>query len=545
MANKFMKKAIVAFAILSATSVLASCDTIKAKLPDSEYSSKILELDGITNNTLKRIYDAVVTEGDANSGVVLDNVLLALAEDQFGSFYELKDIITDDTKIADFAKNHSVYTDSDSSKMVLKVKYFYNSLLRRINEAFFGYTTNTNYAIRSIFYEQKFYVAEKADLYDLGTLTTFKEVQIDGADTADNVAKYFATDYLTVYKDYINRAILPAVMRKAIIEQYLYTKNYGTLGRSYARKVQYIALADSDYQTHTGKLMQAFAKDVINDATLCNTYDLSLLGDLYKGYFDWANMDATKKTLVTKIYDDAGYTKFTAAEDPSGKFVDTYKGTTYGGYIEDYLKITDDRSTNDTTKEKDFTGSGAYTKEVGMQIKQQALVAIDKTTDGWYTSSGLSSLPSDLKSRLFKIGVANEVDSGKTGELDYGYYINGHYYLTSTVYQNEETSTSYPYVIYDKTTTTWYLIRVDEAVKISKLGDGTGSYDTMAAHSGTDQTYWPIFRETVAREVAYLLSDTDTYKKSANQYYVDQAAIAYHDDYVYNYFKTTFPDLFD
>jgi hypothetical protein len=139
-------------------------------------------------------------------------------------------------------------------------------LLRRINETFYGYTTNTSYTVRSIFYEKKFYDAEKADLYDLGALSTYKEVQIDGADTADNVAKYFADDYLTVYKDYINRAILPSVMRKAIIEQYLYTKNYGTLGRSYARKVQYVALADSEYQTHTGKLVQAYAKDVINVA---------------------------------------------------------------------------------------------------------------------------------------------------------------------------------------------------------------------------------------------------------------------------------------
>jgi len=545
MANKFMKKALVAFAILSATTVLASCNTIKAKLPDSEYNSKILELDGITNNTLKRIYDAVVTEGDANSEAVLNNVLLALAEDQFGSFYDLKGIINDDAKITAFVATHDVYADSDASKAILKVKFFYNSLLRRINETFFGYTTNSTYGVRSVFFEKKFYEAEKAELYDLAALTTYKEVQIDGADTADNVAKYFADDYLTVYKDYINRALLPSVMRKAIIEQYLYTKNYGTLGRSYARKVQYVALADSDYQTHTGKLVTAFAKDVINVATVCDTYDLSLLGDLYKGYFDWANMDAAKKALVESIYSDAGYVRFTAADGATGDFLNAYKGTTYGGYIEDYLKITDDRSSNDTTIEKDFTGSGAYSKEVGMQIKQQALIAVDKTTDGWYTSSGLSSLPSELKTRLFKIGVANEVDSGKTGALDYGYYINNHYYLTSTVYQSDETSTSFPYVIYDKTTTTWYVIRVDEAVKLSKLAEGSGSYDAMTSHSGTDKTYWPIFRSTVAYEVAYLLSDTDTYKKSANQYYVEQAAIAYHDDYVYNYFKTTFPDLFD
>jgi hypothetical protein len=69
-----------------------------------------------------------------------------LAEDQFGSFYDLKGIINDDAKITAFVATHDVYADSDASKAILKVKFFYNSLLRRINETFFGYTTNSTYA---------------------------------------------------------------------------------------------------------------------------------------------------------------------------------------------------------------------------------------------------------------------------------------------------------------------------------------------------------------------------------------------------------------
>jgi hypothetical protein len=53
------------------------------------------------------------------------------------------------------------------------------------------------------------------------------------------------------------------------------------------------------------------------------------------------------------------------------------------------------------------------------------------------------------------------------------------------------------------------------------------------------------YTEYIARKVAYTMSSSDTYKKSANKYYVDEMAVTYHDTSLYNYFKTTFPDLFD
>lgn len=537
MANKFKRTCLVAFAVLASTTVLASCDTITAKIPDSDYYSKILNLEGITNNQLKRIYDAVITEGDTNSEKVLNNILLGLAESKLGYFYDYKDAsgatqpglmsaAADSAKMATFLTNHTGYTADASVTKEEKVKYFYNALLQRIEENFYNTASNSTYQLRSVFHEKYFYDAQKAELYALGDRASFKEVQVDGADTYLDVEKYFGSDYLTVYQDYIARAILPDAMRRLLIEEYLYTNNYGTLGRSYARKVQYIALADNtSYPTATNKLMIAYAKNVLNASeSLATTYNLTLLGDLYKGYFDWANMDAAKKTLVDQIYSDAGFTHFTEAG-----YTNDYKETTYGGYITSYLKITNDRWSNDSSTEKDFTSSGTYDVATGMAIKKQALIATDKTTEGWYTSSGLSALPSDLKTRLFKITVANEVDgSGET----YGKYIQKHYYLTPSVYQSED---AYPYLIYDKSSTTWYVIRVDEAVKYSKLVASTTSPSPYSASK--------IYE--VAHEVAYLLSDTDTNKKTANQYYVEAMAIAYNDQSVYDYFKKTFPDLFD
>ena len=99
-----------------------------------------------------------------------------------------------------------------------------------------------------------------------------------------------------------------------------------------------------------------------------------------------------------------------------------------------------------------------------------------------------------------------------------------------------------PYVLYDSSSTTWYIIRVDEAVKANKLVKGGDNYydNLPAANRAGTQT-----ANQIALEIAGLLGDSDTYKKAANQHYVEEAAIAYHDQDVYDYFEKTFPDLFD
>ena len=40
-------------------------------------------------------------------------------------------------------------------------------------------------------------------------------------------------------------------------------------------------------------------------------------------------------------------------------------------------------------------------------------------------------------------------------------------------------------------------------------------------------------------------SSSDTWKKAANTYYVEQMASIFHDDYVLEYFEHTFPEIFD
>ena len=100
-------------------------------------------------------------------------------------------------------------------------------------------------------------------------------------------------------------------------------------------------------------------------------------------------------------------------------------------------------------------------------------------------------------------------------------------------YEHDE---EYPYCIYDKDSSTWYIVRVDEAVKAPKLVQGgDASYGKMEGKNIYDIIY----------SVAGLVSDTESYQKEAQQHYVEEMALSYHDQTIYDYFETTFPDLFD
>ena len=312
-----------------------------------------------------------------------------------------------------------------------------------------------------------------------------------------------------------------------MVEEYLIEKNYGSLGRSYARKVQYIALPDIESKDGAAqRLVRSYSKLVISKTDdeikaavagiePASVRDLHFLDNLYKGLFEAGSKEEAYANL---IYAEAGFS--TEREE-----------TSWGKVNKDYKGLTDDR--NKTGSTTDFTNSGAYTKEIGLELKRREIQATTKVTEGWYTSTGLSDLASSIKTRLFKISVANEVDSLTTGAKgNFGWNVQGSYYMIPETYESNE---AYPYCMYDKDTTTWYIVRVDEAVKAPKLSQtGDDNYATMGKN----------MREIVLN-VASLLSDTDSYKKAAKQYYVEKMAFSYHDQSVYNYFKSTFPDLFD
>ena len=614
MASNKLKKFLLIFAA-SATMALASCD-VDAEMTSEEKALPILvndDKDGtnpnIYNNEMRVIYDALISSGDTNSEKILNNILLVLAESKYGYFYDTKGsdgntipglyaLFTSgsDDEIWSFAEKHEIYKvkgsdDAETKKLTIaNVKDFVKSLLVTIQKSFWSTIKNSSYQERNYFIEYLFYKAEKAELYDFSGVSDEKLTEIkaarnlvNGHHTYENVDEYFSKDWIHTYQDYIERSILQSAYRKALVESYLISENYGVLGRSYARKVQYVAIKDENSGDHLGslyRLFHAYAKnileakdDAINKAvsdfagktisldstTIANIRDLRFLDSLYIGYFNAEEQKNDIYQVARYIYSKAGFTYDSTVvksttdkdEDDNYKVLSTpfYKETKYGKLILDYNKQATDRwkSSESST---DFTSSNSYTKETGLKIETDSILTTNNVTQGWYTSSGLSDMASDLKTRLFKMNVANELDPKAAtkyvnGRDDNTYTTrleaDGKYYLMPETYDDSGSDTT-PYVLYDSSSTTWYIVRIDEAVKANKLvKDGDNYYDKIdKANRAGSQT-----ANQIVWEIAGLLGDSDTYKKAANQHYVEEAAISYHDDTVYSYFEKTFPDLFD
>ena len=608
MANNKLKKFLLIFAA-SATMALASCD-VDAEMTTAEKEAPILvngdnSNPSIYNNEMQVIYDALISAGDTNSEKILNNILLKMAEFKYGSFYDgedplLKLVEKSDDDIYNFvtAKGHSIYkiegaNDEETKKLtVANVKDFVNTLLVTIKKSFWSTVKNSSYQERNYFIEYLFYKAEKAELYDFSSvenevveegqeskLDEIKAVRklVNGHDTYENVDDYFAHDWINTYKDYIEQSILRSAYRKALVESYLISENYGVLGRSYARKVQYIAIKDENSGDHLGslyRLFQAYAKNIlevkdsdlkkaVNDFAgsevlsseddVSNFRDLRFLDSLYIGYFDEGEQKNDLYVVAQYVYKQAGFTYddgIIKNDKDESLSVPFYKETKYGKLILDYRKQSNDRWTSSESS-TDFTSSNTYTKETGLKIETDSIQTSNNVTQGWYTSSGLSDMASDLKTRLFKMNVANELDTAPNyvnGRDDNTYTTrleaDGKYYLMPETYDDSGSDTT-PYVLYDSSSTTWYIVRIDDAVKASKLvKDGDNYYDTIAVKTPANRAGSQTANQIVW-EIAGLLGDSDTYKKAANQHYVEEAAISYHDDTVYDYFEKTFPDLFD
>jgi hypothetical protein len=564
-----MKKNLITavLSVLCAGTMLAGCDDVVAT-PDSSFYNEVImtgNTNAITNNTMKRIYDAVVTEGDTNSAKVLNNILLIYSESIFGKFYGT-DGLYEAVKKGDISK----FTDKTAYPVFegnsKKVMAFYYMVYDKIEESFLSYIKNSSYQERSIFHEKKFYDTQVKAYYKLGTVTDYKVKQVVGdiritdhyegsAETIDGI--YF-NDLFVTYESYIQDQLIPDIYRTMLVSQYLYKENYLALGNSYARKVDFIKLAEGT-KDYVSNLVRAYTKDVIAAGKDMKKYGFDFLGNLYKGTV--SVLDTDQQALAETIYNDANWTATTYAYQDGATAVSRVvrNETTLGGYLTDFMKLynSHDRQTETEVESirKTFTNSGAYSILTGLHIQEQSLIATDETTHNWYTTGAIDALPTDYSKRLFKGPVAsNGVDKGydeatksyKDTDLSnltgtvYGAYVKNNYYLVS---KNPQSGDAYPYIIKDGTN--FYLVMVNEAVNASKLGSTTTeNYDGMAAHT-SDALYGGIYTEYIARQVAYNMASSETYKSSSNQHWVEQMAINYHDTTIYNYFKKTFPDLFD
>ena len=586
------KLKILSVGLLLGTFGLTACDDVNFALPEAVQSEKIIDVaEDIPHNEIQDLFEKVVPNNSTSASKVLDALLLRLAKSYYGEFYDngetkgLRSVVAaGDAEIQKFVDANARFQikkadgTRDNAAEIQGLKDFYAHILDAINDALWVNVSNSSYQVRYFFSEKKFYDNQKASLYNLdeayGTALEDDDhlTQINGLLDKDAIGDFLgsaAKSYLDVYQDYIERAVLPDIYRKVIVEKYLIENNYTSLGRSQARKVQTISLKNiSEATDATRNLVFKYAQYVLegttesiqNDLAITVTEDelkgfrdLKFLSRLYDGLVD-VDVDTTESKIAKAIYEQADWSSSTIDRDGDGvDDITYYTLTSLGKIYDDYKKLSSVRW--ETSSDTDFTGSGAYTKETGLVLKEREAFSKNSATQGWYVSSvsSVGEMPSSLRTSLFSIKTANEVDNNykvnDDGSVtvnpnetkDNGVFVNGSYYLTPETYGNTE----HPYLIYDSSATSWTIVRVDEAVKGPKLStnaDSTASYTYLAGkglRAGKDSQNQIVWR------IAGMIASGDSYVKAARQKIIEAANIKYHDQDVYDYFKSNFPDLFD
>lgn len=599
MSNKFNK--VLAVALLGAMGLVGCSSEVQAK--SANYDDKLLDYsnndDEIYHNLVSIVEDAY-RDGSLASHV-LDEILYQYAVSVFGRYNRvaepynlgvneitLKEAVLDIKKNPDnptiarqFIDNHKAYwtTDDDGERLttdeakaseISRVKAKWQTIEDRISIELYNTITGGSYSTRGNFSEVKFLkelrsgMSKVANPYDDTTKMWDEDDELvftpdvdekevftgEWIDAQGNTQTGYLhrENYQSNYdlddvetKDetvrYVEDEIIPTIYRTLLVEQYLLDESYNTLGRSYARKVNVLSIkTNSNNDKAADYLMKYFVRNVISVKD--NEVDLDDMKDVSNAY---KGLDTAYLDKVNGVFANAFPVK------NSGTVNQYYVGTDYGDMMKEYEKITTDINTTDSSIESDFTGTYTYSIETGKKIKENDIKAKDYTIDGWYIKNGgLSDLPDTIRTRLFNIGVATELDKeGVVDRFATGTYkaddsesklvakINGKFYLKVASKQAGSEVTD-DILFYDSDSSTYYVVQIEEAISASKL-----------AKEATKQTYTSDEKEEIINEVAKVIASDDTYRTLSTKHWLEEASLKYHDTTVYEYFEENYPELFE
>lgn len=590
MSNSKNKKVFTLLAIASSL-LLASCnDTVYARPSDATKNQNLISASNVDHNTIEWLYDTL-HDTSTTPEKVRDEMFKILAEGLFGKFTIAVDgsvKITgydgesDATKLS-FIKLHKPYWDqgviSGSTKFEYKeptaltdtiearIELFKKIVKKQVVVTLYGKANVDTFKYRNYFYEVRFARSLSKDLYEINGLTNniysdvydeentifTNKVLIDNSVTTENIDSIIGTDnnlkapilHLSLYSDYINKQILPDIMENLLIEQYVYDNQYTAISRTQSRKVNFISVATENKNVSDARrLISKFVDQYVGNSTANKTIDYNVLADAWKGVYPDLYENGTANA-AGKLLEDSGFKVGTPAKDgtPISMFADGklpsehkyYENTKYGDLLESFAKITLNPKTTDSSTESTFTSSGNYSIETGLGIKTDDIRITDYTTLDWGTKdTGFSSLPSDVKTRLFDYTVMTDFNSpNNIDDNSYLKAINGHYFLKRSISQTDELTDS----IVIKDSSTFYIVEVLEAPSQAKLTiGGENAYENTAAGG--------LKQEEISRTLGYTIASGSTYKTTAFTHYLADCEINYNDQSIYDYFKTTYPDLF-
>ncbi len=584
------KKIFTLFALASAL-LLTSCndDAIYSRPTDATKDQTLINNTTVAHNTVEWLYDTL-HDSSSSSEEVQKAVFQVLEEGIFGAYsvntsgevvIENYDGASDSAKL-EFIKSHKAYWDkakqSDSNKydyveptsltdtIQARVELFKSMVKKQVVTTIFDKANVDSNKYRNYYYESKFARSLAGELYKINGVTNIydatydsasstvftNKVLIDNSITKEDITTIIGTNnsygrpvlHLGLYSEYINKEVIPTVMQNLLIEQYVYDNQYTTISRTQSRKVKFISIStETKNVSDARRLINTFVEDYINNSKKDEEIDYDILANAWKGVYEDLFNDAGNPINESgKLLVDSGFTLGTPTKDGTEikKFADGkehpyYKNTKYGDLIEDFAKITLNPLTTDSSTESTFTSSGSYSIDTGLQIKTDDIRITDYTTSDWGTKdSGFSSLPSDVKNRLFDYTVMTDFNSPTNIDTtSYLKEINGHYFLKRSISQTDDATDS----IVIKDSSTFYIVEVLEAPSQAKLTiGGENAYENTAA-SGLKQ-------EEISRTIGYTIGSGSTYKTTAFTHYLEDCEIIYHDQSIYDYFKSQYSDLF-
>ena len=608
--NKVIKFA--AIALLSAFALTACNDEIIAKPTGYDDNSPVVDLDKeVYNNNFKDIYDSI-RDGNLASDV-LDQLLYQYSVSVFGNYNKVTaakisnnqfgeitlkqavNSLSGDKADADkFIKAHSAYWTKnkaghrvdDSFKEVeddaapsaseyARLENKWKTIEKRIAQKLYGAISGGSYSERNVFEEERYLrslaVSIENNVIALSGATTFKgvltsavedydvfnekTVDIDGnedfilhRENYQSNAGLAETEAADQDATYVEDKIIPDIYRQLLVEQYILDESYDTLGRTSARHISVLSIHKShDYSKGAINMMNTFVNDYIFDSARTDDITLDTFKMVSNAWIGAFMSDANYASSEEYALMNAAVPEYlVAGTNPY------FQGTAYGDMMEEIEKINNNPAISEN--ESSYTGSNAYSVEVGKEIKTRELQLVDHTSTGWYVkSAGVSDLPDSLKNQLFDINVANalagedcveykyEGSAWTTNESDEnrGSLINvvgkvgGQYFLRNTTrikgnpVQND---------ILFEDGDNYYIVLVEDAIRSKNL-DKKNYQEATADELDKLETY--------INEIVQLVADNETYKTLSKKHWIEKMDLKFHDQKVYDYFKSNFPDLFD
>lgn len=594
MTLKAFKKSRGLLLVLGATMLLASCEIIaKPNGYDEDKILKDIEIDQEQHNNMKAIIYDAFHDGSSYSTTVVNLVFGKVFDEQYGTFNDICDAY-ENNKSEELINAHEIYqskkddgsrdTSAEAKALELgRVKRVYTRMQSLISDKLMGELNSSTYKnddglfdeelfARSI-YEKLYLLGPGMEYVDWNTftstpatyplyndVTTMKLILPDVELFDDETLTWSDQGLLHItssgdnrygyYEDYIVTSLLPDVKQHILTEDYIYAEEYNTLGSKFGRKVNYVkidtnAAFNNKYATKATDLTYAFLDNhVLTGATTIDS-DFKILETAWKGYnlapvhtalLDAAGFKAVTLEITTdeiqalKSTNIASFIENYADDD--GVHITYYEGTQFGNIVESFLLIKSNPFATDASQEKDFSGDNKYSYLEGFDKKVRTLLEADSTKDGWGTKNdGLTDLPSTIKDRLCTINVATNLpENGDVFEENQ--YLtqtpNGLMYLLPTKKQQGD-----KYAMLFRDGSSYYIVNVLEAASHAKLSkSANGIYSAEK-------------REEVAYELCNILAKDSSKKTNALEWYLDNTDILYHDDDILEYFKNTYPNIFE